>query len=58
MIDHNVMRFNVTVHYALTVAEVQSLALPLTLFLSATAIAYLKKLQDVKANIVVHKFGV
>ena len=58
MVDHNIMRFNVTVHYALTVAEVQSLILPLTPFQSATAIAYLKELQDVEANIVVHKLGV
>ena len=58
MIDHNVMRFNVTVHYTLTVAEVQSLTLPLTPFQSSTAITYLKELQDIEADIVVHKLGV
>ena len=42
MIDHNVMRFDVSVHDALAVAEIESL----------------EKLEDVVANINVVEFGV
>jgi hypothetical protein len=58
MIDHDIVRLHVSVHYALAVAEVESLSSISTYPTSYEPHSYLQELKDIIPDIVVDEFRV
>lgn len=58
MIDHDVVRLNISVHNAFAMAEIQRLQTVSTPPRSRSPVAHLQELENIESNIVVDKFGV